>query len=129
VECSKHDQITTLVPANSRVDIDLQSLRQCFHLPLSQAAKALGTCTTSLKKICRMNKIERWPCRQIRSVTKTLNTLQRACLNINLPPNLRCQYVDEISVLEKALVDITEVCIPFIYVIIFKNIIRIRMLI
>lgn len=103
------DHVTTLARTNSRVDIDLQSLRQYFHLPLSQAARSLGTCSTSLKKVCRKNGIERWPCRQIRSLTKTLTTLQRACLNINLPPNLRCQYGEEIAVLEKSLLDVTEV--------------------
>ena len=95
---------------NHRINIDVQTLRLHFHLPLAQAAKALGTCTTSLKKICRKHHIERWPCRQITSLTKYLNTLQRACMNINVPPHLRFQYSDEIHKIEKALVDIMEVC-------------------
>ena len=96
---------------STRLDIDISTLRQCFHLPLAQAAKCLGTCTTSLKKICRKHNIERWPCRQIKSLTKTLHSIQRACLNINLPPNVRLQYIDEIRDLEKALIDITRVFI------------------
>ena len=44
-------------------NITENELRKYFHLPLSRVAKELCCSRTSLKKICRKNGIQRWPCR------------------------------------------------------------------
>eukprot|EP00598_Pedospumella_elongata_P012066 CAMPEP_0185001844 /NCGR_PEP_ID=MMETSP1098-20130426/72222_1 /TAXON_ID=89044 /ORGANISM="Spumella elongata, Strain CCAP 955/1" /LENGTH=169 /DNA_ID=CAMNT_0027529213 /DNA_START=191 /DNA_END=697 /DNA_ORIENTATION=+ len=52
--------------------VRMEDLRKFFHLPIVEVARQLGTCTTALKKICRKNKINKWPYRQIRSITKSI---------------------------------------------------------
>jgi len=34
-------------------ELNLETLSAFFHLPISEAAKEIGVCTTVLKKICR----------------------------------------------------------------------------
>lgn len=45
--------------------IQLMDLTQHFHLPINDAAKALGICPTVLKKICRRHGMRRWPHRKV----------------------------------------------------------------
>lgn len=40
-------------------------LSKYFHLPIVDAAKELGMCTTMLKKLCRRCGISRWPYRKV----------------------------------------------------------------
>lgn len=56
--------------------LTISELRRYFHLPMQEVAKQLGVCTTLLKKICRKNLIKRWPYRQIRSITKSIHSLE-----------------------------------------------------
>jgi len=46
-------------------EITLQELIDHFHLPEKAAAKKLNICLTSLKKLCRRNRINRWPFRKV----------------------------------------------------------------
>jgi hypothetical protein len=41
-------------------DLTLQDLSACFDLPARDAAKKLGMCLTSLKKLMRKFGISRW---------------------------------------------------------------------
>lgn len=46
-------------------DTSMEVLARFFHLPINEASKALGICSTSLKKICRKHGLVRWPHRKV----------------------------------------------------------------
>lgn len=83
--------------------VRIEDLRKYFHLPIVDVARHLGTCTTALKKICRKNKINKWPYRQIRSITKSIQSLEMASLNDTLNEDLRIQYRQQIVTLQNAI--------------------------
>lgn len=80
-----------------------EELRKYFHLPIVEVAKQLGICTTLLKKLCRKNKIHRWPYRQIRSISKSIQSLEMAALNEGLVDRERSRYRDQIGMLQHSL--------------------------
>lgn len=46
-------------------DMSLQALSVYFDRPEKDVAKDLGCCLTSLKKLCRLHGIMRWPYRKV----------------------------------------------------------------
>lgn len=94
---------TTSRPANVLYVCTLEELRKYFHLPIAEVARQLGICTTLLKKVCRKNKILRWPYRQIKSITKSIQSLEVASLNESLSDRERSKYKDQIILLHDTL--------------------------
>jgi hypothetical protein len=86
--------------------LTLEHLRKYFHLPIAEVAKKLKTCTTALKKICRRLNITKWPYRQILSLTKSIQSLEMACLNEHLEEKVRIQYRKQINVLKRTISEV-----------------------
>ena len=51
-------------------------LQDFYHLPLREAAKAMGVCPTSLKRQCRREGVGRWPYRKLKSINQQIEELQ-----------------------------------------------------
>lgn len=90
----RNAQLTTL----SR-ELSLEELRGHFGKPIVEVAKEFGICTTFLKKICRRCGIKRWPHRQVRSLSRTIQMLHQAEANASSPQE-RAKFLNQIAQLE-----------------------------
>ncbi|RHY35433.1 hypothetical protein DYB32_000090 [Aphanomyces invadans] len=60
--------------------ISIEELREHFDQPIVEVARYFGICITLMKKVCRRNGIKRWPHRQIRSLTKSISSMEAAMM-------------------------------------------------
>ncbi|CEG50451.1 RWP-RK domain [Plasmopara halstedii] len=59
-----------------RIHFNVEQLQTVYHLPLKTAAERLGICEAALKRICRRNRIIKWPYRQLSSVRRRIAELE-----------------------------------------------------
>ncbi|OQR98434.1 hypothetical protein ACHHYP_08663 [Achlya hypogyna] len=64
--------------------ISIEELREHFDQPIVEVARHFGICITLMKKVCRRNGIKRWPHRQIRSLTKSISSMEAAMMTANV---------------------------------------------
>lgn len=64
------------VEMSAKKEIGREELSGYLHLPEKAVAKKLGICLTSLKKVCRLHGITRWPYRKLKSLDKRIHKIE-----------------------------------------------------
>ncbi|CAI5976630.1 unnamed protein product [Closterium sp. NIES-65] len=60
----------------------LEDVSPFFHLPIEEAARELGVCSSALKRRCRRLGIKRWPFRKVRSMSNSLSRTMEGMCNV-----------------------------------------------
>jgi len=62
-----------------------ERVKECFAMPLNEAAARLGVCASVLKRVCRRMGVKRWPSRKIIAQAKHLKRQQEATEGFEMP--------------------------------------------
>lgn len=96
--------LTTMSSINTITKkLKISELKKYFHLPINNVSKKLGVCTAVIKKICRHNNIQRWPYRQIKSLSCAMQSLEMASLNRSLGDEERKNMRTQIDCLQESI--------------------------
>ena len=83
-------------------------LVQYYHLPLREATKQLGVSATSLKKVCRMLGVKRWPHRKLQKLDIDIRRLREELATNIMTESIRAEKLALLHETERKRAEILE---------------------
>ena len=77
-----------------------ETLRGCFGMPLHEAARTLGICTTAVKKCCRKMGIEQWPFQRIKPIRTRLARMRSVPMTYEIQLEIERLQAEEAALMQ-----------------------------